>query len=85
MNDPYDNPDSCPKQDRYERMIDHADYLRDCAKDDRICPPDPSPEEIAADARDAAEDAKTMAEDARYKARQIEEMWTQHEQERHQA
>lgn len=56
--------DDCPKQRDLERLLDHADYMRDCAKDDRICPPDPSPEELAADARDAAEDARTMAEDA---------------------
>lgn len=60
------DPDYCPKQDRIERLIDEADYRRDCAKDDRICPPDPSPEEIDADARYAAEDARTMAEDAAY-------------------
>ena len=63
------DPDFCPKQDRIERLIDEADYRRDCAKDDRICPPDPSPEELAADARDAAEDARMMAEEAAYEQR----------------
>jgi hypothetical protein len=63
MNDPEDDdydPDYCPKTSNFERMLDLADYLRDCAKDDRICPPEPSPEEIAADARDAAEDAAEL-------------------------
>ena len=54
----------------WERLLDHADYLRDEAKDRRICPPDPSPEEIAADARDAAEDARTMDESERKRKEQ---------------
>jgi len=27
--------DHCPKQDRYERLIDQADYLRDKRKDEQ--------------------------------------------------
>jgi hypothetical protein len=68
-----DDGDTYPNDDLghdsyVERMLDRGDYLRDEARDRLICPPDPSPEEIDADARDAAEDARTMAEDAAYEA-----------------
>lgn len=59
--DPEDN--TCEKTDRYERLIDMADYLRDEARD-RMCVPDePSPEEIAADAADIADDNKEMRQE----------------------
>ena len=56
--DPED--DTCEKTDRYERLLEMADYLRDEARD-RLCVPDePSPEEIAADAADIAADNEDM-------------------------
>ena len=53
--DPED--DTCEKTDRYERLMDLADHLRDEAKDRLLDQDGPSPEEIHADAMCDAMDA----------------------------
>jgi hypothetical protein len=57
--DPED--DTCEKTDRYERLIELADHLRDEARDLLLDKDGPSPEEIAADAMCDALDAMDFA------------------------
>ena len=57
--DPED--DTCEKTDRYERLLDLADHLRDEAKDRLLDQDGPSPEDIHADAMCDAMDALDFA------------------------
>ena len=59
----YDPEDDsfCEKSDRYERLLDLADHLRDEAKDRLFDQDGPSPEEIHADAMCDAMDAIDFA------------------------